>query len=195
MRGVSASRVAAALVVALALAGCTTLSERECKSADWEAIGRDDGARGATPSKLARHRETCALYGVKPEEQAWQAGYAQGLVSYCTPAGGYVAGRDGEGDHRLCAGRPQEPAFLEALRHGQEVGVLLREVRALRRALRDTEMAALAGNRGATEEAQLNMQVVELRAALAAKLWELGRLDGEYAVKFGAKPLEPSEPR
>jgi hypothetical protein len=171
------------------------LSERECKSADWEAIGQEDGARGATPAKLARHRETCALYGVKPEEQAWQAGYTQGLVAYCTPGGGYVAGRSGEGDHRLCAGRPQEQAFLVALRHGQEVGVLLREVRALRQALRDTEMAALSGGRGAVEAAQLNQQAVELRAALAARLWELGRLDGEYASQHGVPPLPRSDER
>ena len=52
----------------LLLAGCATLSERECRDQDWYGIGADDGFDGAPASTIEDHRKACTEYGIEPAE-------------------------------------------------------------------------------------------------------------------------------
>src|SRR5690348_16465332 len=102
------------------------MSEKECKTGDWEAIGQADGARGAPGDMIERHRKACERHDVQPVEAAWRAGYAKGLETYCTPTGGYTSARDGNGHNNVCFGLPGEDKFMAAFNDGKVVHALLR---------------------------------------------------------------------
>jgi len=110
-----------ALVAWLALlAGCASLSEEECLAGDWGGIGQRDGAAGlVAETQFARHVKACADTGVTPARAAWQAGYARGLQSYCTPLGGLKEGLDGRGYRNVCPAA-SEAAFLRGFQIGQD---------------------------------------------------------------------------
>lgn len=65
------------------LGGCSTLSENECRNANWTQIGIHDGQFGERTELLQRHREACGKYGLQPDDAAYFAGREQGLVQYC----------------------------------------------------------------------------------------------------------------
>jgi len=69
----------------LLLAGCASLSENECRSANWEDIGYRDGVKGARSDRAQDHATACVEYGVSLDREAWKAGYERGLGVYCTP--------------------------------------------------------------------------------------------------------------
>jgi len=68
----SAIRALAVLVCTLAVAGCASLSESECRGGDWYAIGIEDGAGGANAARLATHRDACAKYAVEDDLRTYQ---------------------------------------------------------------------------------------------------------------------------
>jgi len=80
---------------ALAISGCATLSKDQCLMGDWYEIGVQDGAAGYAPDRLAQHREACAEYRVRPDREAYRAGWDDGIGAYCTPERGYQEGRRG----------------------------------------------------------------------------------------------------
>ena len=185
--------LAGGLVAILAVAGCAGLSEKECRGGDWEAIGQADGARGAPGDMLERHRKACARHDVQPVEAAWRAGYAKGLVTFCTPAGGYAAARAGNSHNNVCFGLPGEDAFLPAFNDGKGVYALLRDVRELHRRLRDIETSALSGEYSDYELGQVRLRAAELSDALRRKQWELEKVDAAYSKQYGVKPLTDAD--
>jgi hypothetical protein len=195
MRGLtlrSAARRVGGVIAMLALAGCATLSEQECRSGDWDAVGREDGAAGAKADQFERHRKACARHAIEPQEAAWRAGYARGLEEFCTPKGGYLAGRDGRGHKELCVGKPQETAFLQALRRGREIDALRKDLDELRRRARDLEVAVLSGEYNDYDTTQARMRIGQLDGELRSREWELERLDADYAAEYGAPRLKDS---
>lgn len=106
------------LALSGALAGCasTTLSSDECRAADWRAKGVEDGRAGQPAAYFARYVEECA--GVaSPDRAAWTLGRGEGLLTHCTPAGAYAAGREGRAYSGVCPD-PVDPEILEASQHG-----------------------------------------------------------------------------
>jgi len=188
-----ASRAAARLAggfIALALGACATMGEQECRSADWEALGRAEGARGAPAGQVESQRKACAKHGVTLQEVPWRVGYAKGIEEFCTPRGGYLAGRSAsKAKPELCAGKPQEEAFKSALREGKEIATLMQEVRSLRSALQQYETETLSDTRNSDEMAQLYQRIAAIREAIGAREWEIDRRDGEYAAAYGVPPL------
>lgn len=183
MRGALSLALAGAL-----LAGCASLSEKECRGGDWSAIGQADAAAGLPLAELSRHRQACVEHGVTPDAARYREGHAKGLEAYCTPAGGYVAGRRGEGYREVCAGAAEE-TFLEAFRRGRDVSYLLRDVKELRRSLDDLELAAMSGDYAPEDRTRLRFRAEEIGRRLRMKEWELERLDRRYARQFGAPEL------
>lgn len=95
-------RLTAAAALAL-LTGCATgMNEEDCAYADWRMIGERDGLYGEGPEKLAERREQCAAFGVEANLADYEAGRARGLRTYCTPDGGYDAGRNGRPYRGVC---------------------------------------------------------------------------------------------
>jgi Protein of unknown function (DUF2799) len=80
----------------LVLAGCASLDKDECRSADWYAIGLEDGARGRPVERLGDHRRACAQHGVAPQPERYLAGRNEGLKTFCTYERGFSHGRQGQ---------------------------------------------------------------------------------------------------
>ena len=125
----------------VAISGCATLSEQECKTADWGRLGYQDGASGHSESRLAAHAEACQKIGIRPNSQLWRAGWDQGVLTYCTPNVGWREGLAGRSYEGVCRGR-NEDAFLHAFNLGADIHRLTsriesndREIRRLERQL------------------------------------------------------------
>lgn len=84
----------AAAIVAL-LAGCASMTEEECLTADWYERGLSDGRNGQPYDYLAQHREACAKVDIVPQENAYRKGHTLGIRDYCTPENGARLGRHG----------------------------------------------------------------------------------------------------
>jgi len=183
-------RAGALIVAALALAAgaCASLSEKQCRSGDWTAIGRADGERGLPAGEIERHREACAAHRVKPDAGRYRAGHEQGLAAYCTPRGGYVAGRRGEPYRDVCPAASAEK-FRAAFDRGREVDRVLRDVKDLRRSLDELELSAMSGDYSPEDRTQLRFRADELNQRLRMREWDLERLDRKYASEFNAPEL------
>lgn len=121
LRGVAArASWAMAVAAVVTLTGCATLSEQECKTADWGRLGYQDGAAGHSESRLASHAEACQKIGIRPNAQLWRAGWDQGVLTYCTPRVGWREGLAGRGYEGVCRGR-NEDAFLHAFNLGTDI--------------------------------------------------------------------------
>lgn len=114
-------------LASLVLAGCASLSEEECMSANWYAVGLEDGAQGRPLERLGDHRRACAEYKVAPQAEQYMAGRSEGLKSFCTYDRGYAHGRAGHGYAAVC---PVELArnFVAGYERGRELHDLERRV-------------------------------------------------------------------
>jgi len=99
---------AIAALLFLALSGCATMSKSECESADWQAVGYQDGSRGIHYSRIAKHRESCGKYQIVPDDNAYMLGWDEGIRRYCTADTGYRLGAAGKAYPNIC------PADVEA---------------------------------------------------------------------------------
>ena len=96
------------------LAGCaSSMDSAECVTADWRAIGYEDGAQGRGTVSFAARRKACAEHGVTPDFQAYMAGRDKGLAQFCRPQNGYRLGTKGYRYSGVCPVE-LEPKFQAA---------------------------------------------------------------------------------
>jgi hypothetical protein len=188
VRGLGAVRAFAVLAL-LAASGCASMSGQECRAGDWEAIGRADAERAAPGSEVERHRQACAKHDVAVNEDAWRAGYARGLEAFCTPKGGYLAGRNGQKHNDVCFGVEGEDPFHAAYGDGRHVHKLLGEIRELRQLKNDLEMAALSGDYGDYDANDMRLRAAQVEGALQGREWELDAFDQRCSKEYGVPPL------
>lgn len=100
-------RIAVCVLLGVLLNGCATMNQSECLTADWYAVGLEDGSRGQSASRLGRHREACAEYGVTPDVQRYSEGRSEGLENFCREASGFYQGKSGYVYSGVC------PSYLE----------------------------------------------------------------------------------
>ena len=159
------------------LAGCATLSEEQCLSADWGRIGSVDGTRGRTAGFLANHARACEAVGVTPDRAAWEAGRQQGLRLYCTPERAYAEGRDGSLLSPVC---PAEltPQLRAANRRGLDYHDALQTIGAI-----ESDLAYIGRRLARSDDPA---ERADLRGARAVLLSELlsARLDLLTAGRF-----------
>ncbi|MDH3701899.1 MAG: DUF2799 domain-containing protein [Alphaproteobacteria bacterium] len=91
------SILVSSLLLALALSGCagSSMGKAECQTADWKAVGYEDGAKGYGADRFGKRRKACAEHGVAANFDAYRAGQAEGIVVYCQPRNGYQLGTRG----------------------------------------------------------------------------------------------------
>ena len=109
-----------ALIFIATIAGCATLSEEECLTADWHAIGYEDGANGERTTRVRSYREACAKYGVSPSLTDYRTGHKEGLITFCTASSGYNRAVNGNQYSGVCPDS-LEPDFLEGYQFGREI--------------------------------------------------------------------------
>lgn len=112
------------VLAAASLAGCATLSDEECRYADWYAIGMSDGREGRLDTRLARHAEACEKHGVRPDAEAWRAGWREGILDHCSAPGGWRVGVAGTSYNGVCP-----PLLEDDFMFGYRPGRALYEVR------------------------------------------------------------------
>src|SRR5690606_21857100 len=96
-------RLRPCLYVSVALlAGCASMSEEECLTADWYERGVLDGRRGEPGNYVHEHHEACAKVGVTPDNEAWQRGRSVGIRYFCTPENGERVGLEGRAYRHTC---------------------------------------------------------------------------------------------
>ena len=101
----------------LALAGCSAMNRSECQVSDWRAVGFEDGAKGASVARIGEYRKACSKYQVAPDLEAYRAGYAEGVSSYCREANGFNVGSRGVVYQGICPAESEE-GFLTGYRSG-----------------------------------------------------------------------------
>lgn len=163
----------ALLLLFLPLAACATLDEDECRAADWEAIGKADGANGRTPDWIEKHARACNQYGIAPVRATWERGRQQGLPLYCTPHRAWEEGADGRRLSPVCPAA--ETSNLQRInfrgrtyhRIGQDIAEAEREISRINAALSD--LATNSPDRGSlvAERASLRLEILTLRAERA----------------------------
>lgn len=115
-------RALSLLLLSTLLAGCASMSESECRVADWGRVGLNDGARGEPERKLAAYTEDCGKTGVVPNARAYRQGWDAGIKRFCTAANGWQEGQLGHADKaQVCAGQPGGEAFVRYLNAGLQL--------------------------------------------------------------------------
>lgn len=81
-----------ALALCSLLSACETMSEDQCRRADWYDRGRRDGASGNDESWIDAHRKACAKANVAPDVARWRQGWFDGIRGYCVPRSAWELG-------------------------------------------------------------------------------------------------------
>ncbi len=108
------------LLSVLLLGGCATMDKSECRAADWQTIGLEDGIEGRSVSYIGNHRKACAEYGIQPDLAQYQRGHATGIRQFCTPDNGFRQGRGGLRYADVCPAALRG-AFLAGYETGREL--------------------------------------------------------------------------
>lgn len=183
------------MTLLFALGGCAGMDAAECRTADWRAIGYEDGALGRSPQYFGTRRRACADHDVVADFDAYVAGRAEGLVHFCHPRNGYRLGTQGYRYAGVCPAE-FEDAFLAA--HADGYGLYERDaaLKSLRKRLHGSRERAKKIEYLLTEKTALlvssEVEVSE-RAAIAVELKQLteekvgleariDQLEYEYAV-------------
>ena len=157
----------------LALAGCAGMSKEECLTADWRAIGYEDGARGSTVGAISGRRARCAKKaGVTADMNLYLAGREEGLSHFCTPASGFDLGARGGRYLGVCAFH-DEHAFLSQFDRGHYLYMLRSDVTATSKAFQaaEQELAAVED-----DIAQVELALVAPGAKLPERIELLAEL-------------------
>jgi hypothetical protein len=86
----------------LFLAGCATLNKEECLSGDWRGLGMKDGVNGELAVRIEEHRKACAEHSIRPDEELYMAGRAEGLREYCQIDNAFQSGLKGRQYQGVC---------------------------------------------------------------------------------------------
>ena len=96
------SRIATALLIALMLSACATMSPQECRVANWSDVGLRDGLDGRPLTLLGERASDCAEGGVRIDQAAYLKGRDAGLRSYCRLDNAVALGLNGGSYEGVC---------------------------------------------------------------------------------------------
>lgn len=108
-------------LIALALAGCASLSPEQCRQADWYQIGYADGVNGLSGARINDHASACAESGIRPDLNEYLTGRSRGLVSYCQPGNGFALGRAGRQHNAADCAPHLRQAFTDEYWRGSRI--------------------------------------------------------------------------
>lgn len=125
-------------LVMVSFYGCTTMSQKECLSSDWYAVGYDDGYRGYTAVQFSKHHKACAKHGVTADFQAYQSGREQGLLVFCKPERAFQIGKQGKSYQGVCP-ETVEQEFLSAYHAGNRLYKIKAEINSIQSEIRTSQ--------------------------------------------------------
>lgn len=181
---------ALACLLLIALPGCATLSEQQCRSADWSALGMADGQRGYPPRRIADHQQACSRYQVEPDVAAYESARTRGVTRYCTAAMGFSEGRKGRGYWNSCP-LDSGPPFVAAYQRGYNIYRVHADIDETNRRIFNVEGLAVAPYLSTDQRASYQSQLFalySLRASLddlawrMESAWDQGKAAPDYAA-------------
>src|SRR5690606_10220392 len=196
-------KIAALLFVfgfVVVLSGCATMNKNECRNADWDLIGFEDGSGGYALDRVGEHRKACAKVDVVPDMTAYERGHAKGARQYCTSERGYREGVNG-GNYRGICPADLAPEFTRAYRDGQNLYAVKRQMNATasalsgyrarveqlhtiiadhERAIVDSRSSSVARRESLAAIKDMQQEITELEVNSVAADQELMLLQGDY---------------
>jgi hypothetical protein len=124
--------------ISLFVSACATLNKSECRHADWQIIGLEDGSRGRPISYISKHRKACAEHGVSPDLTRYQDGHAAGLTQFCTAEMGFAQGKRGRHYNGVCPAELRGD-FLYGYERGRELYLLQKEINQINSYIKNNE--------------------------------------------------------
>lgn len=194
----SLSLYAALGVGLMAVSGCATITQDECREGDWAGIGQRDGADGHAPSRIEEHARACSNFGITPEPIAYRSGWDSGVLIWCTPENGFATGRRNESYHGLCPASVAA-AFLDARRVGERLGAAERRVASAEQRVRSLEsereqlrsrMESVRNNRNMSADARRD-ELDRMRDRISDIRWDMDRAQSDLSRARG--DLEPAQ--
>jgi hypothetical protein len=167
-----------ALASLLLLVGCATMSEEECRFADWYLLGLEDGRDGRPTEYLQNRQQACFENNIAVDADSWARGHAEGLESYCTPTRGWREGSDG-GTYRYACPAKLEPAFLQAYDAGQRYYHASQALNRLENEIEDMEDELVADETTKDQRRTLLGRITAARADIKAHRAELYAIESE----------------
>jgi len=131
-------RIASALLIALALASCATMSPEECRIADWRDVGQRDGLEGKPVAVLSARASDCAENNVRIDNAAYLKGREAGLKTFCRLENAVQIGLNG-GDYEGVCPAQIDREFRRRFEIGHNVYASRAEVARIDSAMRSTE--------------------------------------------------------
>jgi hypothetical protein len=132
------TRTASALLIALSLASCATMSPEQCKFANWSDIGMRDGLDGKPLALFSARANDCAENGIRADNVAYLKGRDAGLRNYCRVENAAQLGLNGGNYEGVCP--PQiDREFRRRFEIGHNVYASRAEVARIDSAMRSKE--------------------------------------------------------
>lgn len=128
----------ACLAATIFVSGCASMSEEECRRANWFQQGARDALGGYSRELLHEHRKACAKAGVIPDELQYMIGYERGVRQFCTPENGLQWGLSGNRYLNTCPAELDQ-AFRSRYQLGKDVFDAENHLRQLLNRQRDKE--------------------------------------------------------
>ena len=169
------TRHALACLMVMVAVGCATLSRRQCRTADWEAIGLSDGQRGYPPGRIGDHQQACIRYQIEPDVAAYESARTRGITRYCTVTAGFLEGRKGRGYWNTCP-FDSGPPFVAAYRRGFDIYRVHADVNEVNRRIFNVEGLAVAPYLSVDQRSAYQSQLFALyalRASLDDLAWRM----------------------
>ncbi|MEM7281972.1 MAG: DUF2799 domain-containing protein [Pseudomonadota bacterium] len=104
----------------LGLSGCATMTVDQCATADWRAIGYEDGVSGEMLTKADKRGKACSKHGYVMNRDAYDVGRDSGLNLYCTEETGFALGESGKPYNGVCSAH-DEAQFVRSYDRGYEM--------------------------------------------------------------------------
>ncbi|RYZ65849.1 MAG: DUF2799 domain-containing protein [Proteobacteria bacterium] len=106
-------------IIALVLlaSGCTSMSKKDCETANWTLLGVADAEAGYSIKNFKMREEQCREYSSEADREKYIIGFADGAQRFCTYESGQSFAKAGKQYQDSCPSE-LEPDFLNGYKLG-----------------------------------------------------------------------------
>jgi Protein of unknown function (DUF2799) len=180
------NRTSLLCVAFVGIAGCAGMSEQACVTADWRTIGFEDGTLGRSVASIGNYRQQCGEHGVAPDLDAYRAGHAQGVLTYCRASHAFDVGHSGAAYQGVCPAN-MEADFLAEYNAGRHLFELESTLRSIDGRIASNYRAQESIKKELTQIAATMIALdttAEQRVALVTRSADLGRRYGQLTSEI-----------
>lgn len=84
------------------LSGCAAMDQDQCAVADWYEVGRTQGEQGRDSQSYKNYIEACSEFAIDVDTNAYQVGWEDGIDLYCARDNGFDEGVKGNAYSNTC---------------------------------------------------------------------------------------------